>query len=192
MTYQAIVTSLKSVRKHPNADRLNIASCHGNQVVVWLEAKEWDLWVYFPVDWRLSEDFAIKNDLVRRKDENWNQVWGMFNENRKIKIQKIRWEKSEWFRCPMSYFDSYKHSLKEWDMFTEIWGTVICEKFITLSTKNAQWTAKTRKEIKCFPKHLDTENIKYYRNNLEDGDLLTITLKLHLLSGSWDLSLQEE
>ena len=76
MTYNAIVTTLKGVRKHPNADRLQLASCHWNQVVVWLDAKEWDLWVYFPVDWRLSEDFCIKNDLVRRKNPDWSVAGG--------------------------------------------------------------------------------------------------------------------
>ena len=182
MTYQAIVTTLKSVRKHPNADRLNLASCYWNQVVVWLDAKEWDLWVYFPVDWRLSEDFCSKNDLIRRKDENWNICWWMFNENRKIKIQKFRWEKSEWFWCPMHYFHWYWYNFTEWDMFTHIWDVMICEKFITLTTKNAQNKTSKKIEVKSFPKHIDTENIKYYRNNLEDWDLLTITLKLHWTS----------
>lgn len=182
MTYNAIITTLKSVRKHPNADRLNLASCHWNQVVVWLDAKEGDLGIYFPVDWRLSEEFATRNDLVRRKDENWNPCGWMFNDNRKVKIQKLRWEKSEWFWCPITYIETYSHDLKEWDMFTHIWKDLICEKFLTLTTQNAQkqWWAK--KEIKAFPKHMDTENIKYYRNNLEEWDLLTITLKLHWTS----------
>lgn len=181
MTYQAIVTTLKSVRKHPNADRLQLASCHWNQVVIGLDNTEWELGVYFPVDWRLSENFCAKNDLIRRKDADWNVCWGMFNDNRKIKIQKFRWEKSEWFRCPMSYFKEYEHNLKEWDMFTSLNTTLICEKFITASTRSAQqWWAK--KEIKSFPKHIDTENIKYYWDQLSEWDLITITLKLHWTS----------
>ena len=84
MTYQAIVTTLKSVREHPNADRLKLASCHWNQVVIGLNNTEWELWVYFPVDWRLSEDFATRNDLVRRKDADWNPTWGMFDVNRNL------------------------------------------------------------------------------------------------------------
>lgn len=180
MTYNAIVTTLKSVRKHPNADRLQLASCHWNQVVVWLNNYEWELWVYFPVDWRLSEWFCQVNDLIRRKDENWNLCWGMFNENRKIKIQKFRWEKSEWYWCPMSMLPL--NDLKEWDMFTEIEWKIICEKFITKATYEAQWKTSKKVEIPNFPKHIDTENIKYYRNNLEDWDLVTITHKLHWTS----------
>ena len=182
MTYNAIVTTLKSVREHPNADRLKLASCHWNQVVIGLNNTEWELWVYFPVDWRLSEDFATRNDLVRRKDEDWNVCWGMFDVNRKIKIQKLRWEKSEWFWCPIALFDSYKHNLQEWDMFTHIGEDMICEKFVTKATQKAQWQWWAKKEIKSFPKHMDTENIKYYWNNLEEWDLITITLKLHWTS----------
>lgn len=179
MKYNAIVTTLKSVRKHPNADRLQLASCHWNQVVVELDNTEWELGVYFPVDWRLSEPFCLANDLVRRKDAEGNLCWGMFNDNRKIKIQKFRWEKSEWYRCPMSYLPA--NNLVEGDMFTHIGEHMICEKFITKATQYAQ--GKTKKnEIANFPKHFDTENIRYYWENLEVGDLITITHKLHWTS----------
>ena len=37
MAYVAYVTALKNVRKHPNADRLQLAECFSNTVVVGLD-----------------------------------------------------------------------------------------------------------------------------------------------------------
>lgn len=51
--YQAIVSSLKNVREHPNADRLKLADIRGVQVVVGLNAQEGDLGIFFPEDGRL-------------------------------------------------------------------------------------------------------------------------------------------
>lgn len=50
MSYCGYVTTLKNVRKHPNADRLVLADCFGNTVCVANTYKEGDLGVYFPVD----------------------------------------------------------------------------------------------------------------------------------------------
>ena len=52
--YKGIVTRLKNVRPHSNADKVQLATCHGNQVVVGLDSLE-DHWgVYFPCDGQLS------------------------------------------------------------------------------------------------------------------------------------------
>lgn len=50
MAYCGYVTTLKNVRKHPNADRLVLADCFGNTVCVTNSYKEGDIGVYFPVD----------------------------------------------------------------------------------------------------------------------------------------------
>ena len=34
MNNVAIVTALRNVRPHPNADRVKLATCHGNQIVI--------------------------------------------------------------------------------------------------------------------------------------------------------------
>lgn len=40
MAYCGYITRLKNVRKHPNADRLQMAECFGNTVIVGLEYTE--------------------------------------------------------------------------------------------------------------------------------------------------------
>lgn len=68
--YTGFVTTIKNLRPHPNADRLDLGECFGNTVCVgrW-EYAEGDVIVYFPTDGQLSEEFCMKHDLVRRKDE---------------------------------------------------------------------------------------------------------------------------
>ena len=58
MSYCGYITTLKNVRKHPNADRLVLADCFGNTVCVANTYKEGDLGVYFPVDGQLSMEFC--------------------------------------------------------------------------------------------------------------------------------------
>lgn len=56
--YKAYVTTLKNVRKHPNADKLLLADCFGNTVCVSLDYTEGMVGVYFPTDGKLSEEFC--------------------------------------------------------------------------------------------------------------------------------------
>ena len=48
--YNAYITKLKNIRPHPNADRLNLAECFGNTVVVGKDYDAETLYLYFPTD----------------------------------------------------------------------------------------------------------------------------------------------
>ena len=54
MSYTAIITRIKT-RPHSNADRLQLGTCLGNQVVVGLDTKDGELGIYFSTDGQLSE-----------------------------------------------------------------------------------------------------------------------------------------
>ena len=64
--YKAYITSLKNVRPHSNADRMQLADCFGNTVCVGLDAKENDIVIYFPTDGQLSVEYCAANNLVRK------------------------------------------------------------------------------------------------------------------------------
>ena len=88
------ITELKNVRKHPNADRLLLGDCFGNTVCVSTDYKEGQLGIYFQSGLQLSENFCNVNDLVRRKDENGNDVGGYLDPiKRNIKAISLRGEK---------------------------------------------------------------------------------------------------
>ena len=75
MSYKAIVTRLKNVRPHSNADRVQLATCHGNQVVIGLNSQEGELGVYFPSDGQLSPEFCKENKLDVWFTNEWFGTW---------------------------------------------------------------------------------------------------------------------
>lgn len=98
MTNAAIIVKLSNVRKHPNADKLQLASALGYTVVVGLEIKSGDLGIYFPDGTRIGPEFAAANNLVRLKDEAGNNIGGMFDNNRRVRTIKLRGDQDSLLR----------------------------------------------------------------------------------------------
>ena len=111
--YAAYVTRIKNLRKHTNADRLLCGECFGNTVIVGLDTKPEELGVYFPVDGKLGTEYAVKNDLLRRKDENGKPAGGYLDpEKRNIKALKLRGEKSDGLFMPLSSLNGFTQILQ--------------------------------------------------------------------------------
>ena len=133
--YAAYVTRIKNLRKHSNADRLLCGECFGNTVIVGLDTKPEELGVYFPVDGKLGTEYAVKNDLLRRKDENGKPAGGYLDpEKRNIKALKLRGEKSDGLFMPLSSLNGFTDiaKLREGDVITILNGVTICEKYIVV------------------------------------------------------------
>ena len=100
--YCAYITTIKNLHKHSNADRLQCATIFGNNVIVDLSYYDGQKIVYFPVDGQLSEEFANDNNLVRKKDENGNNIGGYLDpDKRNITALKLRGEKSDGLVLPV-------------------------------------------------------------------------------------------
>lgn len=191
MAYVGYVTTLKNVRKHSNADRLQVGECFGNQVIVSLDYQEGQMGVYFPVDGQLSERFCQVNDLVRRKDENGNNVGGYLDpDKRNIKALRLRGEQSDGLFMPLtSLADFTKISdLKEGDTISVLNGEEICRKYIP--RRNAARTSGKSKPGKAkanfaptFYEHIDTAQLAYNLGQFKTGDIVELTLKMHGTSG---------
>ena len=188
MSYCGYITRLKNVRKHSNADRLQLGECFGNTVIVGLDYTENQLGVYFPVDGQLSEEFCAANDLVRRKDENGNPAGGYLEpEKRNIKAMKLRGEKSDGLFLPLTYLANFTtiSDLKEGDTITVLNGVEICKKYIPKRKPSGEWHggSKGRKTkvafCPTFAQHVDTEQLAYHLNDFHAGDVVELTLKLH-------------
>lgn len=131
--YCAYVTRIHNLRKHTNADRLLCGECFGNTVIVDLGTDPDQLGVYFPTDGKLGLEFAQKNDLLRRKDENGAPAGGYLDpEKRNIKALKLRGEKSDGLFLPLSCLASFTDikKLQEGDTISVLNGITICEKYI--------------------------------------------------------------
>lgn len=192
MAYCGYVTRLKNVRKHSNADRLQLADCFGNTVIVSLDYFEGQLGVYFPVDGQLSEEFCKVNDLVRRKDENGNPCGGYLDpEKRNIKAMKLRGEKSDGLFLPLTCLANFTtvSDLKEGDTITVLNGVEICKKYIPKRKASGEWHGgskgrKTKVDFcPTFAQHVDTEQLAYNLNAFKAGDVVELTLKMHGTSG---------
>ena len=193
--YNAYVTRLKNVRPHSNADRMLLADCFGNTICVGLGAKNGDIGVYFPTDGQLSVEYAEKNNLVRKKDENGKNIGGYLDpDKRNITAIKLRGEKSDGLFMPLEsleYTGVDISTLTEGTVINVVNGHEICCKYIprqkTHSNNGGGKVNKTRKKkvavAPLFAEHADTEQLAYNLNAFKKGDLVEITLKIHGTSG---------
>ena len=186
--YCAYVTRIRNLRKHTNADRLLCGECFGNTVIVDLGTEPDQLGVYFPTDGKLGIEFAQKNDLLRRKDQNGDPAGGYLDpEKRNIKALKLRGEKSDGLFLPLSSLKEFTDisQLKEGDTISVLNGVTICEKYIPKANRSHSAAGGSRVRKKhdpispLFMEHSDTEQLAYNLSAFHPGDLVEISLKMH-------------
>ena len=187
--YNAYITRIKNLHKHPNADRLQIGECFGNVVIVSMEYENNQLGVYFPSDGQVSIEFADANNLLRKKDENGNNIGGYMDpDKRNITAIKLRGEKSDGLFLPLKSLESFGDitTLREGDRIDNFNGYEICCKYIPRTNKRRGHISdgnKTRKKkmpvAPLFSEHADTEQLAYNLGAFKVGDEIEITLKMH-------------
>ena len=189
MSYTGYVTTLKNVRPHSNADRLLMGECFGNNVVVSLDYYEGQRGVYFPVDGKLSAEFAEANNLVRKKDAEGKNIGGYLDpDKRNITAIKLRGEKSDGLFLPLKCLETFGDisTLNDGDRIDTFNGHLICEKYIPRRNHSTHATGNGKKKYKntvniapTFAEHVDTEQLNYNLDAFKPGDDIEITLKLH-------------
>lgn len=192
--YCAYVTTIKELRKHSNADRLQCVTVFGNNVIVDMSYFAGERVIYFPVDGQLSEEFAVDNNLVRKKDENGNNIGGYLDpDKRNITALKLRGEKSEGLLMPLEVLSKYTDidKLVDGDQITILNGHEICKKYIPARKnrnhsqqprQNNKRNSKEEKEKISYPffvEHIDTAQLAFNQNAFKPGDTCYITLKMH-------------
>ena len=189
--YHAYVTTLKNVRKHPNADRLLLGECFDNTVCVSLDFYEDQTVVYFPVDGQLSEEFAHMHHLCRKTKDGQPDTGYLEPDKRNIRAIKLRGEKSDGLVMPLSCLEPFGDisSLSVGDTVEVFNGHEICKKYIPVTKNVSHKTSgnrvrKTKVPIApLFTEHADTEQLAYNMNAFRPGDQIEITLKIHGTSG---------
>lgn len=190
--YCAYITTIKDIRKHSNADRLQCCTVFGNNVIVDLSYQNGQRVVYFPVDGQLGKEFAEDNKLVRVKDENGNNSGGYLDpDKRNIKALNLRGEKSDGLILPIKTLAKYTDitKLNDGDQITVLNGHEICRKYIPRGKNREKYTgikvAKNKKELRetvsypYFEEHIDTEQLAYNEAAFRQNDIIYITRKLH-------------
>jgi len=192
--YTAIISRVKT-RPHPNADRLQLGTIAGEQVIVGLEIPDGMLMVYFPADGQLSTPFAEANDLISRTNrETGAKEGGYFAANCRVRAQRLRGELSEGFACELDKLVVAGVSQKTVDAlgegfeFTTLDDIEICRKFVNPRTRQArvgQQARKLRKKNPMFKEHLDTGQFLRDAGKIPEGALLYLTEKCHGTSGRY-------
>lgn len=202
MSY-AFITEIKDIKKHSNADKLQVGQCFGNQVIVSLETTEGQLGVYFATDSQIGEEYAIANDLLRRKDENGNQAGGYLEpEKRNIRALKLRGEISDGLFMPLESLSKFTDiaKLKQGDNVDILNGVVIAQKYYprrNVSNSNSQNPKNKQAKFKAvefplFEEHYDTSQYAYNKHAFKCGDILTLSLKMHGTSGRTSNAIKRE
>lgn len=202
--YCGYIVELKNLRKHSNADRLQCVEVFGNNIIVDLSYYEGQKVVFFPTDGRLSDEYAELHNLVRKKDENGNNIGGYLEPGKNnIKALKLRGEKSEGLVMPIESLATFisVDELKVGDKITTINGHLICEKYIPRrkntpgepgnKSKNKLNKKSKKEEYPIFTEHVDTEQLMYNQQAFKPGDKCTITLKCHGTSARSMCSIHE-
>lgn len=191
MAYCGYVTRIKNLRKHPNADRLQLGECFGNVICVDLSYTEGQLGVYFPTDGQLSVEFATANNLLRLKDENGKSIGGYMDpKKRNVTTVKLRGEVSDGLFLPLTCLESFGNikKLQEGDTIDTFNGHLICQKYIPpmKPARTSAGGAGTRSPHRAkrsiaptFFEHKDTEQLAYNMDAFKPGDRVEITLKMH-------------
>ena len=191
--YNAYITRIKNLHKHPNADRLQIGECFGNAVIVSMEYENNQLGVYFPSDGQLSVEFAEANNLLRKKDAEGNNIGGYMDpDKRNVTAIKLRGEKSDGLFLPLKSLESFGDItiLCEGDRIGNFNGHEICCKYVPRRNvrhghvSDGNKTRKNKHKNKApvaplFKEHADTEQLAYNLGAFKLGDEIEITLKMH-------------
>ena len=189
MAYTGFIVRVKELRQHPNADRLQITTFFGNDVVIGLDTQLGDLGIYFPSDGQLSKEYCEYNNLVRKKDEQGNNIGGYMDPaKRNVTAIKLRGECSDGIYMPISslgFTGIDLNSFNEGDKIDVVNGYEICKKYIPRinkrnNTPNGNRTRKKKVNIApLFAEHADTEQLAYNVNAFKPNDLIEISLKIH-------------
>lgn len=185
------VVKVSNLQKHPNADRLQLVEFFGNTVIVGLDCYEGEIGIFFPTDLQLSVEYCNANNLVRKKDENGNNVGGYLEpDKRNIRAMKLRGAKSEGLYMPLgslAFTGANLDDINIGDRIDTVNGIEICRKYIPhnlrQNSKGKPGVSKTHKHkdpiAPLFTEHVDTEQLAYNLGAFKPGDQIEITLKMH-------------
>lgn len=199
--YLAKVVQLKGLRKHNNADRLQCVDIDFQTVITGLDAKEGDLYVYFPLECKINKDFLAFTNSFRNKELNKDkEKAGFFEENCRVKAMKLRGEKSCGYIVPAN--EVFEWAFKREDSsqflkantgyeFDTINGIKLLEKYVVKTREPRSVKEGKKPKISRLVEgqvhlHVDTENLRKNVHKIHPNDTISITYKTH--GTSWWVS----
>jgi hypothetical protein len=190
--YCAYVTTLKNVRKAENSDRLYLAECYGEGVIVGPNSADGDKVLYLPQDGQIERWFGDAFKLFRKNTDGSIQG-GYIENNGHIRAIKLRGNRSEGIVIPISKiysvfgYQSWNDGQEVISIFVDGKEKRFCKKYIPKQTDVYHMAKKTsykgrKAEGVIYPEfsmHSDTQQLAYNMDAFKPGDKINITLKMH-------------
>lgn len=191
INYSAVVVKVNKLTKLNWLDNLLWLPLLWSQAVVSNLVKEWDIWLLFTSEIKLSDEFLSNNNLYRHNDLNKDKnIKGFFEDNWRVRAIKFKWNTSNAFFIPLyslNYLWINLEELKVWDTFQSINWKEICTKYILQS--KIKWINSSQQErrdwivsSRDFPEHFQTPNFFRNEEKFKWNDFITVTQKLHWTS----------
>lgn len=187
--YTCQVIVLPQKQKVEGLDNLVKVTVQGNDCLIGKDSNQELLYLFFPSECQLSNDFVSANCLYRKAELNSNpELKGFFEENRRVKAVKFKGVVSSGFVIPITslhFLGVNTDGLKPGDEFNEIDGIEICRKYIKkVYVKNGQKPPKSRiideiVDLRMAPEHFDTEHLLKNVHKLHFEDVIAVTYKIH-------------
>ena len=189
--YLCKVVKLEGVRKHSNADRLQVLEVGMNTVITGLDAKDGDMYVYFPIESKISEDFLSHTNSFRDKEKNADpSETGFFEANCRVRAMNLRGERSMGYIVPARLVEQWAmsdnfDSLEVGQEFDTINGKLLVEKYqapvkergITISNgKKPRLSRLVEGQVNL---HVKTKNLRHTPDAIQPHDTVSITYKTH-------------
>jgi hypothetical protein len=204
--YLSKIVKIETFRKHndPEVTKLKCCTIDGFNIITGIDSEP-GLYVYFPALSQINGDFLSFANLYRHKELNKDpEQSGMFEDNGRVKVIKLRGELSEGFIIPITIFENYIISVTnkelenvkentEFDTIEhdgkEFW---ISKKYLpkrtfrgsTGSNQSKKVSKKLNRVIDTqFRFHYDTALIKKCPFVLTPDSIIQISGKIHGTSG---------
>lgn len=196
VNYLAKVVKLTNIRKHSNADRLQITTIDGNNVIVGLDTNVGDVGVFFPVESQLADWFVSTNNLYDESTLNKDSTKkGFVNKKGRIRAVKLRGEASEGLFLTLESLIKFDLDLQMSDFIVNTEFDTVCDRLLIkkyvvesqtrnsnkVSTKGNNQPKKLFNRLieNQFRFHDSTPKLGANIHKVHPDDLITITSKLH-------------
>ena len=199
VNYLSQVIQIDNIRPHANADRLEIVTYQGANIIVAKNSvKLGDVMIHCAVESCLNKDFLSKNNQFEDKELNADkEIKGFFNKKARVRAINLRGEPSRGFLFPPQWLKVWQPELDidnikdyvgiEFDMVN---GSLFSKKYVPMkqkSRKDKPPRNRYNNVLKNFDKlvesqfnfHYDTQFLAKNLDRIEPDDIISITTKYH-------------
>lgn len=192
--YAATIVEIQSIYDIPGADKIKRTNVLGNDVVVGLDTKVGDKYLYFCSGTKLSPEYCRFNNLLTDKEQNRDKTVSGYISHKQFRVKAIKLKSviSDGILLPLSSIWALDNvnlvEFKVGDTFTTINGFKLCEKYIVPSARNSgTGVPKVKEKFRLtdimipgqFKFHKDTAHLARSISRLQEDDLYVITAKVH-------------